>query len=149
MIKWVVPGIYKASPEKVYAEIMSIGDSITPEQVVTFAENPSTTLHGLFEWDDKKAAHKYRLIEAQKIIRSIVMVDENKKDAPKIRCIVSTGSNDHVYKPTVSVVRNEDEYLKLLETAMRELAAFKQKYRNLKELETIISDIEEVLNLAS
>lgn len=44
---------------------------ITPEAVVKAAENPNSPLHGLFEWDDAIAGHKYRVEQAREVIRSI------------------------------------------------------------------------------
>jgi hypothetical protein len=45
---------------------------ITPEAVVEAARPEDAPLHGLFPWDDKVAADKYRLMRARAIIRSVV-----------------------------------------------------------------------------
>ena len=44
---------------------------ITPEDVVTEAEDVNSPLHHLFEWDDGEAAHRYRLDQARHLIRSV------------------------------------------------------------------------------
>jgi hypothetical protein len=36
------------------------GDELTEETVVEAARSPDSYLHSLFEWDDAKAARKYR-----------------------------------------------------------------------------------------
>jgi hypothetical protein len=36
------------------------GDALTEETVVEAARSPDSYLHSLFEWDDAKAARKYR-----------------------------------------------------------------------------------------
>lgn len=41
------------------------------EDVVEEARNPSSVLHGMFEWDDTRAAKLHRLETAGKIIRSV------------------------------------------------------------------------------
>jgi hypothetical protein len=40
------------------------GDELTEEIVVEAARSPDSYLHSLFEWDDAKAARKYRELRA-------------------------------------------------------------------------------------
>ena len=49
---------------------------------------------------------------------------------------------DSGYKQTIVMVKDEDEYSKLLEQAYRELHSFKQKYSCLSELAEIIALID-------
>lgn len=44
---------------------------LTPAAVVKDARNKSSPLHKLFEWNDSVAAHKYRLIQARKLIVTV------------------------------------------------------------------------------
>jgi hypothetical protein len=44
---------------------------ITPEQVVEDAKDPSSPLHGEFDWDLERAAHRSWLERARQIIRSV------------------------------------------------------------------------------
>lgn len=44
---------------------------LKPEAVVRAARNKESPLHRLFEWDDKKAAHAWRLEQARELIRSV------------------------------------------------------------------------------
>lgn len=48
--------------------------SITPDLVVKDAEDSSSPLHELFEWDDSVAGHKYRLDQARQVITSVRVV---------------------------------------------------------------------------
>ena len=150
MIKWICGGVFKANAEKVYTEINSLGNSYTPEQVVELAKDKNTELHKCFEWNDKKAAHLYRISTAKKIIQSIVIVDESKPkdEQTHIRAIVSTNNNDRHYEPIILTVKNQDSYEKLLKQALAELEMFKNKYKNLSELEKVFEDIEAILSVA-
>lgn len=150
MIKWICPGVFKANAETVYTEINSLGDSYTPEQVVELAKDKNTELHKCFEWNDKRAAHLYRIQTARKIIQSIVVVDERKpkEEQTHIRAIVSTNDRDRHYEPIRLTIKNEDSYEKLLKQALAELEMFKIKYKNLSELEIIFEDIEAILSVA-
>lgn len=54
---------------------------IAPEAVVRAARNPGHPLHGEFEWNDGRAAERYRLDQARTLIASvrIVITRSNKK----------------------------------------------------------------------
>lgn len=43
--------------------------------VVESARPEDSPLHGEFEWNDKKAGHEYRLHQARKLIRAVVVVE--------------------------------------------------------------------------
>lgn len=46
---------------------------LTPEAVVRAAKDPTSPLHKRFEWDDSEAAHQYRLEQARRLIRSVMV----------------------------------------------------------------------------
>lgn len=50
------------------------GGSLTPDLVVKDAEDSSSPLHDLFEWDDSIAGHKYRIEQARQVITSVRVV---------------------------------------------------------------------------
>jgi len=57
---------------------------LTPEAVVKDARSEASVLHALFEWDDAKAANRYRLDQAGHIIRCItVQVEEVESEHPQ------------------------------------------------------------------
>ena len=56
---------------------------VTPASVVKIAEPKNAPLHPCFEWDDTKAAEKFRLDQARLIIRSVevvTMLDNDKQE---------------------------------------------------------------------
>ncbi len=146
IIKWKV-GLFQADATKCYKEITSIGDEVTPQQIVSRAKDPDTELHKCFEWDNNKAADSYRLFQARKVLGNIIVLtmDTKKPKADPIQFRVlmknETGQGSG-YKQTLVMVKNEDEYQKLLEQAKRELRAFKTKYSCLVELSEIFALIE-------
>ena len=146
-VEWKVKGIYKADPQIVYDEIQQIGDKYTPEQIVDKAKDESTELHKCFEWDDSAAAHKYRLSQAQGIVRCLVLVNEKveDKELPKVRAIVSTNMRENTYEPVKITVRNVDSYERLKAEALRELEAFRKKYAVIEEIGDIIDELEAVI----
>ena len=64
----------KPSRKDINAEISRIyqeNNGITPSLLVEKAKSPDSILHHLFEWDDQKAGHAYRLDQARQIITSV------------------------------------------------------------------------------
>lgn len=135
-------GFVKADAQRVADEIMSIGDDVTPQQVLEKARNENTELHKCFEWDDAIASEKYRLIQARDVIRFLVIEEETvPTDRPEVRLMYKT-DNTTGYKPIKVIMQDKTEYEKLLERARAELRAFKSKYAMLTELEEIFSLID-------
>lgn len=141
-VKWKIPR--NADAERCWEEIQTIGEKVTPEQIVDYARNDTSELHKLFEWDDTVAAEKYRIIQAQGIVRNLVYVPA-KKDDPPVRVLQIT-TETHEYQPTRFFLKQEDQYTALLKRALAELNAFKRKYKSLTELDKIFSDIDEILD---
>lgn len=133
---WKLDGLFKADANTVAKEIESI--KATPENIVEYAESESTELHKCFEWNDSVAGHKYRCIQAQQVVRNLVVVKEEIEEKTPIRFFYNTGDRSGEYKPVKMILKNEDEYQALLKRAMEELHSFKKKYSCLSELEEIL-----------
>lgn len=135
-------GLFKADAQKVSDEIQSIGEEVTPADILAKARDSKTELHKCFEWDDGIAAEKYRLAQARQIVHHLIIknVEEDKADT-QVRFFHRTESNGG-YKSFSVIIKNPTEYEKLLEQARNELRAFKKKYHTLTELEEILSLID-------
>ena len=147
IIKWSINGIFKADANKCYEEIQEIGDEVKPEQVLDKARNESCELHKCFDWNDSSAAEKYRLFQAKQVINHLIVVthdvEEPEKEPVQFRVMLKNEkTKDSGYKQTIVMVRDEDEYQKLLQQAYAELHSFKQKYSCLSELADIIALID-------
>jgi hypothetical protein len=143
---WKINGIYKADADIIGNEIQSIGSQFTTKDIVNKARDKNTQLHKLFEWNNKIAGEKYREIQAGDIIRNLVVVKVNTEsgasEKTNIRVFVSDNRRNGGYKPITVVLRQQDEYERLLEQAYKELQAFKDKYENLSELSEIFDLID-------
>lgn len=143
---WKINGIYKADADVIGNEIQSIGNQFTTKDIVDKARDKNTQLHKLFEWNNKIAGEKYRAIQAGDIIRNLVVVKVNTEsgtsEKTNIRVFVSDNRRNGGYKPITVVLRQQDEYERLLEQAYKELQAFKDKYENLSELSEIFDLID-------
>ena len=138
-----------ANPQTTYEEILSIGPSATPEQIVDKGRDESTELHKCFTWDDRLAAEKYRLEEARQITHHLVIrrVDARPQAEPAPRIFVKSDVYEG-YRSIEFVVKNDNEYAKLLQRALGELIAFQKKYEFLSNREELVRLIETVGNMA-
>ena len=130
---------YKADAEKVAIEIEQL-ENATPESILDYARNEDTELHKCFDWDDSIAAEKWRKQQARMIICNLVYVDDKKKEPSKLRVFYQ--SEEKEYKPVKFTLQKKDEYQELLERALKELHAFKEKYKMLTELDEIMKLID-------
>lgn len=133
-------GLFRADAQKVADELYSIGDEFTPEQIVEKARDESTELHKCFEWNDEIAAHHYRLQQARVVVCNLVIKEQQNDDAYQKRVFYKTDTAGG-YKPLSIVMKNKDEYEKLLERANAELRSFRTKY------DTLRADFEELFAL--
>lgn len=146
-VKWIGTK-YKGDPQKVYEEIQSIGDSYTPREILAYARNnENSELHKCFDWDDTTAAEKWRIHTARNICCSLkVEVTQEEGKEPVAYRLIQTDKEEKAYKPVVLTVRNDDEYSRLLKQAKEELASFKRRYESIVELESVIDEIDRIIN---
>lgn len=119
---------------------------LTPHEVVEASRPEDAPLHDEFEWDDAKAAERYRETQASYIIRSIEVVISGKTEPTVTRGFVSLVTSDggreyHEVNKVLSITNQRDM---LLIEAKRELAAFKRKYEVLEELADVFAAIDRV-----
>ena len=137
---------FKADAQRCYDEIQTLGESYTPQDIVELAKDKKTELHKCFDWNNKEAAEKWRVHQARLINCNLVVVrvDEETKEKTTYR-VIEHDRETKRYKPILMTVRNEDEYSKLLKTALDELESFKRRYEKIVELESVIDEIENVI----
>jgi hypothetical protein len=120
------------------------GGILKAEDVVRAAENPESSLHSAFEWDDSEAAHQWRLCQARNLIRVTVQYVEP-IDAAPMRVFVSLSPDRAVegggYRDTVQVLTTKALREQLLEDAVEDMNRFKEKYKKLKELSEVIQSM--------
>lgn len=149
IVTWKMPGLFKsADAKKCYEEITALGEEVKPEQIVNRARDEKSELHKCFEWDDSAAAEKYRLIQGRQIVQHLIVVQKEveqpeQKEPIQFRVMMKNETGkDSGYKQTRIMVKDEDEYKKMLDMAWSELRAFKRKYACLSELAEIFALID-------
>lgn len=132
-----------ADAQKVADEILAIGKSATPAQILDKARDEKTELHKCFDWDDAEAAEKWRLQQARHIVCNLVIKEKSDTPRPEVRVFFKTDA-DSGYKPTVMIMQDKDEYRKLLDRALAELNSFRAKYKTLAELDGVFDAIDQL-----
>ena len=128
-----------AAVEEALEDVLLKHGRLTGEVVVKEAEDPAHPLHDRFDWDDSDAAAKWRVHQAEGLIRSI-----------KVRRVTPTGDSQ-VYRRFVSrreigevapgefvtvesVVGNPDREDALLRQMMREIETLRRRYSAYEDL---------------
>ena len=111
-------------------ELRKNGDGIKTESVVNMAKKPTSPLHPAFEWDDSKAAKKFRLEQARYLIRSIqVTIDTTSPPEPAFVNIASGGIS--YYQATRVACQNADEWPFVYKEAQSALMTASERLDNL------------------
>ena len=123
---------------------------LCPEAVLEFAKNEDTALHAMFEWNDAKAAHEHRMGQARAMIANVTVVRETPDGHSfAVRAYVSLPSdrrdNPGTYRGIDNVMASTAMRSELIETARRELQAFRNKYAALVELSGVLHEIDRFL----
>lgn len=123
---------------------LEMNGGLTPKRLLDASRAEDAPLHGSFEWDDGAAAEKYREQQAGQIIRCLVVVDEGHENSAPVRAFFAV-TEAREYTSTNIILRNQSLTQELLERAYRELRAYREKYRALKELAGLFAVIDDTL----
>lgn len=133
------------SPQLIGDAIRSIAErdgSCSPEALLDEASEESSPLHSMFEWDDSKAAHEYRVSQARYYIRAVAIIRDDVELEP-IRAFVRL-SKDEGYRDINVVMSNKESRDELLRKAWKELQSWKKRYEQLSEFADIFSAMDKV-----
>ena len=115
---------------------------LTAKKLVDISRPEDAPLHRVFNWNDEEAAELYREDQARRMIRCLITVPEN--NTVETRAYFNIVSNESEYHSINAILETQDKYDALMETALKELAAFKKKYAALAKLKPIFDAIEEI-----
>jgi len=129
---------------KLFESLERAGE-LTPGKVVEVSRPKDAPLHNEFEWNDRKAAGKYREIQARHLIMCLVVRDETDEvETGPVRAFFPV-TEDATYTHINRILTDEDMREALLDKALREMEAFQRKYADLQELEKVNAEINAVL----
>lgn len=133
-------------------QIQGTSAVLTAEEVLSFAQNPDTALHGHFEWDDTKASHAYRLQQARQIIRVFftVLDDGAGRDVPMRIYVEAKAVEPKVegYNKTASVLDDPFKRQELVLTLVKRMEAIANSYP-LAELRPVLQTLKSVRDIVA
>lgn len=126
------------------------GGNCTDADVVEAAKVKRHTLHKLFEWDDSKAAHAHRLAQARAVLRSLRVVyvgSDSKADARAYEVIERKKPTPErpartLYSSHEEAVRDPASREHLLAEAVKQLMAWRRRFRHLNELDRVLEVVD-------
>ena len=149
--QWKTAGLFKVDPNAAGAEIEACRDEnglIHPSEVVQHASHIGSVLHPCFEWDNQKAATKWREHQARVIVANLVTVcvsGEPKSEPITVRAFINVpGKQGRGYKTITGVLSDETDKAYMLERALGELRSFRAKYKALSELAGVFAAIDQI-----
>jgi hypothetical protein len=137
------------------------GNSITSEQLVMAAEPGDSPIHDLFTWNNRRAAHLYRLRQAARILRSytgwlptVVKTSPGGKDdvlvaANKIPLAVKVRTSpdeDPKWVGTANALENEYMKQQVISDRLRRIKQALQQLLVVPELEDLYQQLTTVIN---
>lgn len=123
-------------------------DGITAGIVVEDARPKDSLLHGAFEWRDRIAAEEYRLEQARRLIRSVVVQATNNASpeqtlSSRVRAFVVVNRDGEDSYTSISVALNDPALRQqVLARAKGELEAWRTRYKDLTEFAEIFSVVD-------
>jgi hypothetical protein len=124
------------------------GGVLLPQDVVNAARPATSPLHQFFEWNNGRAAEKWRLHEARNLIRVVVDVLEVNGVMTNVRAFYSLmpdrSAEGGGYRITVDILAKPEQREQLLSDALDELTVFQDKYAMLSELAQVFAAADRV-----
>lgn len=121
---------------------------LTPELVVDASREESAPLHPVFEWNDKKAAERYRIVQAGSLIRNVTVKIEEVPRMEPVRAFVNVapaGKRKGVFVSIKSAMDDVDSREAVVARAFAELENVKEKYASLHELADVFAEIDRLM----
>lgn len=151
---FTIPGMFgKLTAEKAAKELERISEEhnheLKPEYVVADAVRKSSPLHKVFEWDDTKAAEKYRLQQARHLMNHIRIEVVNENIECRLSAFVHVKKDEksqRTYVPLQHVVLNDYAYKDMLEQAKEVMQSFVVTYSQIEEVNAVKAEMLKVLN---
>jgi len=121
---------------------------LSPDDVIAQARHKSSSMHDYFEWDNAIAGEKWRVTQAQHLLRSIVIIEQdNAGENVEVRAFVVVEENEEDgrnFEPIRAVMADPDKHDLLLNKALAEITEWQRRYKVFKEFNEIFGAIKTI-----
>lgn len=125
---------------------------VTPKNLLDESRPVTAVMHNCYEWDDSKAAEKWRLQQSRMIMSCLTVTYEGREEGSEelktieVRAFQNISSAREGKFIHVKNAMESQEYRdEVIRRALRELAEYRNKYASLSELSKVIALIDEAL----
>lgn len=146
---------YPVKAEDAGAELERIQEKygeITPQILLDESRPVTSVMHKCYEWDDSKAAEKWRLQQSRMIMSCLTVTYEGREEGSEelktieVRAFQNVSPERNGKFIHVKNAMESQEYRdEVIRRALRELAEYRNKYASLSELSKVIALIDEAL----
>ncbi len=112
------------------------------KQIVDLARSKTSPIHRFFNWNDSEAAERYRILQAQSMVRCLVVEIDDREVRKYVSPVVVSHGKPKQYCEIERAMADEDIWNQVLARALQDANSWKLRYQNLKELEPIHTEIE-------
>jgi hypothetical protein len=154
-LEFVPKGISRKDATVVIRELRQIEASdglITPRAVVQRAKTTKSPLHKFFEWDNDKAADKYREHQARALICSVYVRNAETEDAPNVRAFVNIKAEEEGSETSLqgyvgmqTALANPSMQQHILDYARNQLVMWRLKFGHLQAFLGVTNEIDKVV----
>lgn len=117
---------------------------VTPADVVEVARSPDSAMHRCFEWNDSKAATKYRHDQARNLVRSVIVKTEKKPNGAPMFIHTSDEEIGPRYMAASVIVDRPDLIAMARAHAAGYLRTARQRLTEIEELERTANDTDAI-----
>lgn len=124
---------------------------LTPEDVVAAARNPKSALHPHFNWDNKEAAHFWRLEQARTLIRSVkinITIDERIVRSVAYVRDPETPANAQGYVRLASIKTGSEAARDAMLAELSRVSSALERARSISEILELRDEVESLLRSA-
>ena len=136
--------------ERIEAIRRERGGWLSPHDVVEDARPPDSPLHPAFEWDDQRAAERYRVHQARTLLQRLVVVRE---DGGEVQAVVSLHRarddwgwthREASYTSIEVISQDADLTDELLDQAAGDIEAFVARYERFRDFLGVVRRAEAI-----
>lgn len=147
--QWAVGAHIKADAQVVGERVEAIrarsGGSVTPEQLVEDGRDEASPLHTCFEWDNERAADKYRLQQAGHIIRCLTIeIPDDRREPVRALVSVTQPDGERAYTAVTDAMADPAMRAQVMNAALSEIKGWRRRYTRLEEFGKLFTEIDQL-----
>jgi len=125
--------------------VEKLGRGLEPADLLEHARPADSPLHHLFQWDDKIAAEKYRIIQANYLFRSVMVVHPQIAQEVHMLTHLHMHNEPPAYYTLDQIRRDPLKYEQMVLQCVKELKAVLSKYRAVLGVAPIMAKITDLV----